>query len=144
MNAIEVIPMNIKVYYVSPKGCAQSIAMTIAKECRATQEPLMPAYPPENVALMFIGCEGKKADKVTAEFLESLNTSRVRNAALFSCSPKQDEDAIAQMREILENKGVTVVGSKTFPGKGFLSGKKPGEKDFEEAAKFAKECVQKI
>ena len=49
--------MNIKVYYVSPKGCAQSVAMAIAKECRSAQEPLMPAYPPENVALMFIGCE---------------------------------------------------------------------------------------
>lgn len=136
--------MNIKVYYVSPKGCAQAVAMSIAKTCRCTQEPLMPAYPPENVALMFIGCEGKKADKVTLEFLESLNTNRVRNAVLLACSPKQEETAITQMREILENKGINVVGSKVFPGKGFLSGRAPDSADLEQAAKFAAECVEKI
>ena len=136
--------MNIKVYYVSPKGCAQSVAMAIAKEYRSAQEPLMPAYPPENVALMFIGCEGKKADKVTKEFLESLNTNRVRNAAVFACSPKQDESALTEMREVLENKGINVVGSMAFPGKGFLSGRNPGKEDLDAAAKFAQECVGKV
>lgn len=141
----EVVCMNIKVYYVSPKGCAQTVAMTIAKECRCTQEPLMPAYPPENVALMFIGCEGKKADKVTMEFLESLNTNRVRNAALFCCSPKQEKTAIDQMREVLEGKGINVLEEcRTFPGKGFLSGRNPGAKDLEEAAAFARACMEKI
>lgn len=136
--------MNMKVYYVSPKGCAQAVAMSIAKACRCNQEPLMPAYPPENVALMFIGCEGKKADKVTLEFLESLNTNRVHNAVLFCCSPKQEDAAIAQMREILENKGIKVIDGKAFPGKGFLSGRAPGEKDLNDAAAFAAECVEKI
>ena len=104
----------------------------------------MPAYPPENVALMFIGCEGKKADKVTKEFLESLNTNRVRNAAVFACSPKQDESALTEMREVLENKGINVVGSMAFPGKGFLSGRNPGKEDLDAAAKFAQECVGKV
>ena len=105
----------------------------------------MPAYPPENVALMFIGCEGSKADKVTLEFLSSLTTARVRNAALFSCSPKQDNVAINQMREILESKGINVLaGSKAFPGKGFLSGKKPGPQDLEDARKYADECVKSV
>ncbi|MBQ5771107.1 MAG: hypothetical protein IIW08_08025, partial [Clostridia bacterium] len=60
--------MNIKVYYVSPKGCAEMIADAIAREVRCTKEALMPAYPPENVAMMFIGCEGSKADKVTLSY----------------------------------------------------------------------------
>lgn len=137
--------MNVKVYYVSPKGCAEIIAEAISRELRCTKEALMPAYPPENVAMMFIGCEGSKIDDVTSNFLNSLSTARVRNAALFSCSPKQDNVAIGQMRAILEGKGINVLaGSRAFPGKGFLSGKKPGAEDIETAKKFAQECVNQL
>lgn len=137
--------MNVKVYYVSPKGCAEVIAEAIARECRCAKEPLMPAYPPEGVAMMFIGCEGAKADKVTMEFISSLNTNRVRNAALFSCNPKRDNVAIEQMREALESKGIRVLkGSMAFPGKGFLSGKKPGLEDEEAARNYARECLNSI
>ena len=137
--------MNVKVYYVSPKGCAEVIAEALAREVRCTKEPLMPAYPPENVAMMFLGCEGAKADAVTMDFIASLNKNRVRNAALFSCSPKQDNEAINQMRQALESKGVNVLASsKAFPGKGFLSGRKPGSEDIEEAKKFAQECMKQL
>jgi len=137
--------MNVKVYYVSSKGCAEAIAEAIARECRCPKEALMPAYPPENVAMMFIGCEGAKADKVTMEFLSSLNTNRVRNAALFSCNVKRDNVAIEQMREALEAKGVRVLkGSVAFPCKGFLSGRKPNEEDLEAARNYARECLGNI
>lgn len=137
--------MNIKVYYVSPKGDAQAIAEAIARECRCTKEPLMPAYPPEGVAMMFIGCEGSKVDKVTMDFISSLNTNRVRNAALFSCSPRRDNVAIEEMRRALETQGVRVLkGSMAFPGKGFLSGKRPGPEDLEAARNYARECLNSI
>ena len=134
-----------KIYYVSPKGCAETIAEAISREIRCTKEPLMPAYPPENVGLMFIGCEGSKADKVTLDFLNSVTPNRVRNAALFSCSPKQDTGAIEQMKAVLVEKGINVLDSvKTFPGKGFLSGKNPGNADIEAAKQWADECLTKI
>lgn len=133
--------MNVKVYYVSPKACAETIAAAISLECRCNKEALMPAYPPESVALMFVGCEGSKADRVTLDFLNSLNTNRVRNAALFSCSPKQDDAAIEQMRAVLEGKGIKVIKSKAFPGKGFLSGKNPSAEDEAAAKAFARECM---
>lgn len=137
--------MNVKVYYVSPHGCAEMIAEAIAAELKCTKEALMPAYMPENVAMMFIGCEGSKADKATLEFLSSLNTSRVRNAALFACSPKLENGAIVQMREVLTSKGINVLqGTKAFPGKGFLSGRKPGAEDLEAARKFATESMNNI
>jgi len=137
--------MNVKVYYVSPKGCAEMIAEAIAREVRCPKEALMPAYPPENVAMMFIGCEGSKPDDVTTNFLNSLSTARVRNAALYSCSPKQDNAAIEQMRAILEAKGINVLaGTMAFPGKGFLSGRKPGAEDLENARKFAQECMNQL
>lgn len=136
--------MIIKVYYVSPKGCAMAIAEAISTECKCTKEALMPAYMPENVSLMFLGCEGSKADNSTVEFLSSLNNKRVRNAAIYACSPKLDTGAIEQMKSLLESKDINVVGIKAFPGKGFLSGKKPGEEDFKAAAQFAKEAMAAV
>lgn len=131
-----------KIYYVSPKGCAEMVAEAISREIKCTKEALMPAYPPENVAMMFIGCEGNKADKVTMQFISSLNKDRVRNAALFCCSPKKDTAAIDQMRDELELKGINVLaGSMVFPGKGFLSGRKPNAHDLEDARKYAQECI---
>lgn len=137
--------MNIKVYYVSPKGCAESIADAIAREVKCTKEALMPAYPPENVAMMFIGCEGGKADKVTMEFLASLNTNRVRNAALYSCNAKRDNVAIEQMREALTARGINVLkGSIAFPCKSLFGGKRPDAEDLENARKYARECIEAV
>ncbi len=138
------IPMIIKVYYVSPKGSALSIADAIARECKCTKEALMPAYMPENVSLMFLGCDGAKADNSTVEFLNSLNNKRVRNAALFACSPKLDTAVVERMKSLLESKELTVVATPPFPGKGFLSGRKPGEEDFKNAAKFAAEAMAQV
>ena len=136
--------MNTKIYYVSPKGSARAIAEAISQATKATKEALMPAYMPENVSLMFLGCEGTKADATTVEFLSSLNNKRVRNAALYSCNPKQDESALAQMKGILTEKGINVVACKAFPGKGFLSGKQPGENDLKAAAEFAQQAIAAI
>ena len=133
-----------KVYYVSPKGSAMAIADAISRACSCTKEALMPAYMPENVTLMFLGCDGNKADNSTIEFVNSLNNKRVRNAALFCCNPKLDTAPIEQMKSILEGKGINVVATKPFPGKGFLSGKKPDESDFKAAADFAKDAMAKV
>lgn len=133
-----------KVYYVSPKGSAMAIADAISRACNCTKEALMPAYMPENVTLMFLGCDGTKADSATVEFLNSLNDKRVRNAALYCCSPKMDTNAITQMKSILENKGIRIVGEKAFPGKGFLSGKKPGEEEFKAAGEFARAAMEAV
>ena len=145
LRDVEVRSMNVKVYYVSPKGCAESVAEAIANELRCTKEALMPAYMPENVSLMFIGTEGSKLDNTAREFLGSLNTGRVRNAALFNCNPKQETGALEEMRGILEGKGINVLDeAQAFPGKGFLSGHKPGEEDLKKARAFAKDSMAKI
>ena len=136
--------MNIKVYYVSPKGSATAIAEKISQTCKSTKEALMPAYMPENVSLMFLGCEGNKVDKSTLEFINSLNDKRVRHAALYCCNPKKDTAPIEEMKSILESKSIPVVASMAFPGKGFMSGKKPGEADLKAAAEFANDALSKI
>lgn len=133
--------MNCKVYYVSPKGSTELIADTIAKQCpQCVKEPLLPAYMPENVPLMFLGCEGGKADKITLDFISSLNDKRVRNAALFCCSGSSEP--IEQMKKALEARGVRVLDSSFLaPVKGLFGGG-PKEQDLQNATKFADACLE--
>jgi len=134
-----------RLHYVSPKGSAELVAAAIGKEVDMIKEALPPAYMPENAILMFLGCEGTKADKVTLEFIRTLNAKRVNNAALFCCNAKKDDKAIQQMKEAL-----TAVGVKVLPetyvcsGKGLFGGKHPSEEELKGAAKWAKECAAKV
>lgn len=137
--------MNLKVYYVSPKGCAEMVAETIARTCQCTKEPLLPAYMPERVPLMFIGCDGSKADKVTMDFINKLNKDRVHKAALFCCNSGLSDAPIAQMRAALTERGIPVVEEAlVLPGKGLFGGKKPGDADLAKAKTFAEACIAQI
>ena len=137
--------MKARVHYVSPKGAAETIAETLARECKCVKEPLLPAYMPENVAIMFLGCEGGKADKITMEFINSLNKNRVAHAALYCCNPKKSDAPIAQMKAALEARGVKVM-NQTFvtTSKGLFGGKNPGEAECEEAKKFAQSVIKEL
>ncbi len=136
-----------RVHYVSAKGSAEMVAEAIAREMKVVKEPLLPAYMPEGVVLMFLGCEGTKADKTTMEFIKSLNKSRVANAALFACNGKKSDAAIQQMAAALKSVGVNVL-PKTFVcnGKGglFAGGKHPSEQELNDARKFADECEKLV
>lgn len=134
-----------RVHYVSPKGSAEIVAESVSRAVKCVKEPLLPAYMPENVVLMFLGCEGGKADKVTMEFISSMNSSRVQNAALFCCNAKKNDAPIQQMKKALEERGVKVL-DETFvcTGKGMFGGKQPDQADLEAAAKWALACEKKV
>ncbi len=135
-----------RLHYVSPKGSAQMVASAIGKEVNMIMEALPPAYMPEGIALMFLGCEGGKMDKITTEFIRTLNPKRVANAALFCCNPKKDDKAIQQMKAALTSLGIKVLDSTyVCSGKGGLfGGKHPTDEELKGAAKWAKECVAKF
>lgn len=136
-----------RVHYVSPKGSAEAVAEAIARECKIVKEPLMPAYMPEGIVLMFLGCEGTKMDKVTKEFISSMDKKRVENVALFGCNPKMSQAALDEMRSELTARGVNVL-KQTFVcgGKGglFSGGHAPNETDLENARKFAADCIKQV
>lgn len=136
-----------RVHYVSPKGCAEMVSEAIARVAKVPKEALLPAYLPVGIPLMFLGCEGTKADKVTMSFISSLNKSRVAHAALFCCNGKKSDAAIQQMAAALKEHGVEVL-PKTFVcnGKGgFLSGgKHPSEEELNAARAFAAECEKLV
>lgn len=133
-----------RVHYVSPKGSAEMVAEVIARVVTQPKEALLPAYMPEGIVLMFLGCEGGKADKVTMEFISSMNSSRVQNVALFGTNPAKSDAAVQQMKAALTQRGVKVL-DKTFvcQGKGFF-GKHPTDADLEAARQWAEECAKQV
>jgi len=134
-----------RVHYISKKGSVEMVAEAIARECKVTKEPLLPAYMPEGVVIMFLGIEGKKADKVMIEFVKAMDAGRVTNVALFSANPAKSDAAFAQVRTLLQERGVNVL-DKTFvcSGKGLLGGHHPSQADLDAAGKFAAECVNSV
>lgn len=134
-----------RVHYVSPKGCAEMVSEAIARVAKVPKEALLPAYLPVGIPLMFLGCEGTKADKTTLEFIKSMNPDRVVNAALFCCNAKLSDAALQQVKTALEAQGVKVL-DKTFvcTGKAMFGGKMPSEEDLKNAAQWAEECIAKV
>ena len=136
-----------RVHYVSKKGSAEMVAEAIAREMKVVKEPLLPAYMPENIALMFLGCEGTKVDKITMQFIKSLNSSRVANVALFCCNGKKSDAAIQQMAAALKEQGINVL-PKSFicNGKGglFSGGHHPSDKELQDARAFAVESEKVV
>ena len=132
--------MKIRVYFVSPKGHAESVARAVAGACGVRPEPLMPAYMPENVDLIFLGCEGTRADKVTLAFIDALDCNRARRAALFGCG-KDGRAALDQMRRALTARGVFVYDMSFWQKSRLFFGGAPNAADLQTAARFAQDCV---
>jgi len=134
--------MRRKVYYMSQRGPAELVAEAIAREAGCRPEPLLPAYMPENVDLMFLGCEGDRADKVTLSFIASLNPNRVRRAALFQCAGNRGQ-AVHQMRAALVTRGITVAERVfTAPNKNLFGRGGPTQADIDAARDFAKAAIE--
>ncbi len=134
--------MRRKVYYMSQRGPAEAVAVAIARVAGCQPEPLLPAYMPENVDLMFLGCEGERADKVTLSFIDSLNPNRVRRAALFQCANIRGE-AANQMRAALAARGISVSERVfTAPNKNLFGRGGPAQADLDEARAFAKAVIE--
>ena len=141
--------MKTKVFFHSRKGNTKKIAEAIADELEIPLEKVLPAYMPENMELMFLGAAsyGSKLDKKINDFISFLDTTRVRNAALFSTSGKGDDTAIKIMREKLEKQGINVL-DEHFSCKGkmflFFNMGKPDSNDVDNARKFAKDVIEKF
>ena len=137
--------MHLRVHYVSPKGAAEMVAEAISATVNTVKEALPPAYMPEGIALMFLGCEGTKADKTTMEFIGTLTAKRVKYAALYCCNAKKSDAAIQQMKDALVNSGIKVLDS-TFvaPAKALFGGKNPSEADLQAAAQWAQDCMKQV
>lgn len=143
------VVMKTRVHYTSPKGCSEAVAEAIAREATQPKEPLPPAYMPEGVPLMFLGCEesGGKIDKIMQAFISTMNPGRVAHVALFTTAPKHTHATADAIKKVLEGNGIKVM-SEIFVanGKGgFLQGgKQPTEDDLNQARAWAKKQIAAV
>ena len=141
--------MKTRVHYTSPKGSAEMVAEAIARIATQPKEPLPPAYMPEAVPLMFLGCEesGGKIDKVMQAFISTMDTKRVAHVALFTTSPRGAHATIDAIKQVFVSKGIKVVGDTLITnGKGgFLKGgKQPTDEDLKKAGEWAKKQIDAV
>jgi flavodoxin len=131
------------VLYYSKGGNTKKIADAIAEELEVPKtEQIPPAYPPENVQLLFLGTGvyGGKPDAKMIEFIRTLNSNRVKNVAVFGTKGSQDT-AIDTVKSLLKEKGINVI-DETFSCKGkfflFFNRNKPDSEDIKAAKAFAR------
>jgi flavodoxin len=140
--------MKTKVMYHSRSGNTKKVADAIAQTLGQVAEAVPSDYPLENVGLLFLGAGvyGGKPDKKIVEFIKTLNTSRVKNIALFGTSAG-DSKYLDPLKEIIKGQGINVV-EETFVCKGkfffFINSKNPNAEDLKQAQKFAKEVHDKL
>lgn len=140
--------MKTKVMYHSKSGNTKKVADAIAQALGQVSEAVPPDYPLENVGLLFLGAgvNAGKVDKKMIDFIKTLNTSRVKNVALFGTSGGECTH-LNYMRELLKEQGINVM-EQTYGCKGksffFINRKKPDEEDLKQAQKFAKEIYDKL
>lgn len=133
--------MKVRVLYFSKGGNTKKVAEAMAKAINQPVEAIPPAYPLENVKLLFLGSGvyGGKIDSKMIDFINTLNTNRVKNVALYGTSGKGD-GAIAKMKEMLKAKGINVL-EETFLCKGkyfiFLNSGHPNADELKQAQEFA-------
>ncbi len=137
--------MKIRVLYYSKGGSTKKVAEAMAKAINQPVEAIPPAYPLENVKLLFLG-SGVYAGKINqkmVDFINTLNTNRVKNVALFGTTGKEDK-AITKMRELLTAKGINVL-EESFLCKGkfflFFNSRHPNAVDLKQAQEFAMKQV---
>lgn len=140
--------MKIKVMYHSRSGNTKKIADAIAEAVGQVNEAVPPAYPLDNVTLLFLGGApyGGKIDTKLIDFINTLNTSRVKNVALFGTTGSQNKHLV-QMRDLIKAKGINVL-EETFVCKGkffaIFNRKHPNEADIRSAREFAQRSVLRV
>lgn len=141
--------MTIRILYYSKGRNTQKVAEAIAQAVQEKAEAVPPAYPADNVRLLFLGSGvyGGKMGKPMAEYIELLSSARVQNVALFGTSGRGGDAAIRQMRQILTGKGIHVL-DESFVCRGqfafFASRNHPDGNDLKAAQEFAKKAVESL
>ena len=141
--------MKIKVMYHSSTGNTKKVAEAIATAANISAEEIIENYAlTEPVDLLFIG-DGIYAGKMnskTKSFINTLNSSMVKNAAVFGTYGGQDK-VIAAITACLKEKDIHVC-TESFACKGqswFLANRNhPNKADLDRAAKFGDDIIQSI
>ena len=141
--------MKIKIIYHSMTGNTKKIAEVLARIANVQAEAITENYKlSEAIDLLFIGdgIYAGKMNKKTRTFIQTLDVSLVKNAAVFGTSGGQDK-AIHDMTTMLKKQGVNVC-DETFVCKGrawFIANRNhPDQTDTDNATRFGTNIIKSI
>lgn len=140
--------MKIKVLYHSKTGNTKKIADAIADAVGAKSELINENTSIDNTDMLFIGdgIYGGKTNPQTDKFLRTLNSSKIKNVAVFGTYGGQTT-AITKMKGLLNSQGISVI-DETFGCKGkmffIFNRKHPDAKDLGDAKTYAKRVLKSI
>lgn len=139
--------MNCKVVYATMTGHSRKIAENVAERIEAV------AYNVKNQDCevmnedLLIICAGIYSGKIRPEleaWLENLDGGQVRNALVIMSSVTHNYEQV-RIKDILSEKGVTIVGEKDVQGSFlFMKFGRPNKNDINEAADYAEEIYNKL
>ena len=142
----EVNRMNIKVVYHSRLGNTKKIAEAIASavnvKAEAIDEKIILS---ESIDLLFIGggIYWSNMDKITKKFIQTLDSSIVKNAAVFGTMGR-NEKAITDMINLLNERKInTKTESYVCKGQawGLVNRNHPDQSEIEKAKEFGRKIV---
>ena len=141
--------MKIKVMYHSSTGNTKKVAEAIAAAVGASAEAITKDHKlSAPIDLLFVGdgIYAGQINKKTKAFIGMLNSSLVKNAAVFGTYGGQDK-AITTMTALLKDKGIHVCAeSFACKGQSWFAGnrKHPDKADLDDAAKFGNDIIKSI
>ena len=140
--------MLIKVIYQSKTGNTEKVAVSIATATGIRSESIGSAKKMENVDLLFIGAGiiGGKVDASMLSFIAGLDSTKVKNAAIFGTYGWQKK-GLEVMKELLKAQGINVL-DEAFGCKGkfwaIFNSKHPDDKDLSNAVTFANRAIKQV
>lgn len=140
--------MNIKVMYHSQSGNTKKVAESMAEALGVEAEKITGNSIDDPIDVLFIG-DGVYAgepDKTTVSFIKTLNSSIVKNAAVFGTYGKENK-AVSVIKELLEKQGIKVL-KESFGCKGkffaVFNCKHPSAEELSAAKEFARRVSNAI
>ena len=134
------------VVYFSRGGKTKKVAEAIAQELGCTAIDIKQETPDPSEADMLIigsGNYGGNTDKTLRTFINNLQPSTVKKAAVFATSGGPDPKVISVLQQALEAKGYNVVSSFKCRGKFLLLNRgHPNEEDLKSAKAFARDLMK--
>ena len=141
--------MTIKVLYHSSTGNTKKVAEAIASAANVSAEEITESYTlSDPVDLLFIGdgVYAAKMSRQTKSFINTLNSSLVKNAAVFGTYGGQDK-AIVAMKALLKENGIPVC-AESFACKGqawlVANRNRPNKEDLGSAVQFGNDIIRSI
>ncbi|MBD3398027.1 hypothetical protein GF412_02530 [Candidatus Micrarchaeota archaeon] len=141
----------VKVFYYSKSGNTKKVAEAISEEMKTEAieaAAVGEGYSMKKCDLIFAGSGNYLSGpgKEMAEFLKNLVPAEDRYAAVFGTAGGSGTGHLSKMKDILEEKGIKVIGEWSCPGQEFsLKNRgRPNESDLREARDFAKKILSKI